>query len=225
MNILVISPHPDDETLGAGGTILRHKSRGDKVYWLNITNMKEEYGFNPEKVSKRKAEIDKVIAEYKFDGYFDLGLKPAGLDEYGKNYLTDEITKIVSEVKPNTVILPFMNDIHTDHKVLFEAAFSCTKIFRHEYVKRVMMMEILSETDFVAADDEMETFAPNYFVDISDQMEKKIEIMKLYDGEINEHPFPRSERSIKALGTLRGAQSGCEYAEGFKVVKFVEDDK
>lgn len=39
MNILVVSPHPDDETLGAGGTILRLMQEGNAVSWLNITGI------------------------------------------------------------------------------------------------------------------------------------------------------------------------------------------
>jgi len=39
MKILVIAPHPDDETLGCGGTILKHKDLRDQIYWLIITNI------------------------------------------------------------------------------------------------------------------------------------------------------------------------------------------
>lgn len=42
MKILVISPHPDDETLGACGTVMRLISQGAEAVWLNITNMKTE---------------------------------------------------------------------------------------------------------------------------------------------------------------------------------------
>ena len=80
------------------------------------------------------------------------------------------------------------------------------------------MMETLSETEFSLSTKD-DSFIPNVFVDISDYMDKKIEIMKIYKGEMGMHPFPRSERNIKALATYRGATSGCEYAESFMLLK------
>ena len=79
-------------------------------------------------------------------------------------------------------------------------------------------METLSETKFSLSTKE-DSFIPNVFVDINDYMDKKIEIMKIYKGEMGMYPFPRSERNIKALATYRGATSGCEYAESFMLLK------
>ena len=58
--ILVVSPHADDEVLGAGGTILKHVQEGDKVYWINVTNAKEEYGYSKEEELQRRQEIEIV---------------------------------------------------------------------------------------------------------------------------------------------------------------------
>ena len=80
------------------------------------------------------------------------------------------------------------------------------------------MMEILSETEFAPGVKE-DAFTPNSFVDISNYIDKKIEIMKIFKSEIGEHPFPRSERNLRALATLRGATCGCEYAESFMLLK------
>ena len=44
MKILVVSLHPDDETLGAGGTLLKMKKSGHQIFWLNVTDMREEDG-------------------------------------------------------------------------------------------------------------------------------------------------------------------------------------
>jgi LmbE family N-acetylglucosaminyl deacetylase len=80
------------------------------------------------------------------------------------------------------------------------------------------MMETLSETEFAPSTKE-DSFIPNVFVDISDFMERKIEIMNIFTTEIATHPFPRSERNIKALATFRGATAGCNYAESFVLLK------
>ncbi|MHA1384775.1 MAG: PIG-L deacetylase family protein [Candidatus Helarchaeota archaeon] len=80
------------------------------------------------------------------------------------------------------------------------------------------MYETISETELVPALQE-NAFVPNYFVNISSYIDKKIEIMKIFESELGEHPFPRSEKNIKALATFRGAQSGVEYAETFMILK------
>ena len=53
-------------------------------------------------------------------------------------------------------------------------------------------------------------------------MDKKIEAMEIYEGEMGSHHFPRSERNLLALATLRGATSRCEYAESFILLKEIK---
>lgn len=57
MKIMVISPHPDDETLGAGGTLLRYKSEGHQIYWLNITNVEGNGRWSKSFVEKGKGKL------------------------------------------------------------------------------------------------------------------------------------------------------------------------
>ena len=216
MNILVVSPHPDDETLGAGGTILRYKAEGHSIFWLNITNMRESYGYSADDIQIRNNELGIVFKLYGFDGFYNMDLEPAGLDKYSNSEVIGKISNIINEIKPNTIILPYRYDIHSDHNIVNNWINSCTKSFRYPFIKRVLAMETLSETDFASAD---KGFNPNYFIDISEFLDEKIEIMKVYKSEIGEHPFPRSVENIKALATLRGATAGVRYAEAFELIK------
>ena len=104
MRILVISPHADDETLGAGGTLLKYKNQGHNIFWLNVTDMKEEYGYTKERVAERTFEIKSVEKMYGFDKMFNLQLQPAKLDVYEKSYLVQKIASVIEEVKPDTLI-------------------------------------------------------------------------------------------------------------------------
>ena len=128
---------------------------------------------------------------------------------------------MINEVKPNIIYLPFKGDVHSDHRKIFEASFSCTKTFRYPFIKKIYMIETLSETEF-APSSVTDNFIPNVFVDISDFMDKKLEIMRVFESEIAQHPFPRSERNIKALATFIGATCGCEYAESFVLIKEIK---
>lgn len=79
------------------------------------------------------------------------------------------------------------------------------------------MMEIISETEFAAPNDA--AFAPNYFVDITNYIDKKTAIMKLYESEVDKRPAPRSLENIEALATFRGSTANCQYAESFMLLK------
>ena len=83
------------------------------------------------------------------------------------------------------------------------------------------MYECISETEFAPALPE-KVFIPNYYVDISGYMDEKLETMRIYDSELGEHPFPRSEKILEALATFRGASVGVEYAEAFQLIKYID---
>ena len=216
--VLTLAVHPDDETLGCGGTLLKHKADGDDIHWLIATAVKESEGFTTKIVEKRKSEIEKVASSYGFNSVNQLELSTMRVDEYSMSDLVSRISEVFTKVQPNIVYLPFKSDAHSDHRKIFEAAHSCVKVFRYQFIKKIYMMETLSETEFAPSMKE-DSFIPNVFVDISQVFEKKLEIMRIYKSELGDHPFPRSERNLKALATLRGATAGCEYAESFMLLK------
>lgn len=219
--ILVIGVHPDDETLGCGGTILKYKSAGHSVYWILITAMEKSQGFSDDKILKREKEIKEVSDNYKFDGVFRLNLPTTRLDSLPIGSIIALLSNIIEKIEPEIILLPFKSDVHSDHRIVFQAAYACTKNFRYPSIKKVLMMEILSETEFAPSTKE-DYFIPNYFVDITEHLDEKIKIMQIYSGEMGEHPFPRSEKGINALATLRGIQACCQYAEAFMALKIIE---
>jgi len=212
--VLVFAVHPDDETLGCGGSLLKHKADGDEIHWLICTKADSDSAF----YQKREEEITLVADEYGFSTIQRLDFKAMCVDQYSVSALIEQISKVMNTVKPNVVYLPFHNDVHSDHRRIFEAAYSCTKNFRYPFIDKIYMMEVLSETEFGLSIPGM-AFSPNSFVDISEYLEKKIEIMKRYESEIALHPFPRSPDSIRALAKLRGSTIGCNYAEAFMLLK------
>lgn len=216
--VLVVAPHPDDETLGCGGTILKHKSQGDEIVWLIITDISEDEGFAVEKVATRNQEIQKVARLYGYDEVYRLSFPTTKLDTFPLGKIIESISTVIRKENPDIIYLPYHGDVHTDHKIVFDAVISCTKWFRYSSIKRILCYETLSETDF-GINPDYNGFRPNAFVNIEEFIEKKIDVMKIYESELGAFPFPRSEQAIQALAMLRGAASGCKAAEAFMLLK------
>ena len=213
-DILVISPHPDDETLGCGGTLLRHIAKGDHVHWLIFTTISKKLGYSEAHVKSRAYEIEQVEKAYSFSSTTQFNYLTTRLDTYPKAELVQSVAKVVDLIKPSTIYLPNFNDAHSDHSFVFDAAAACTKSFRFPSVKKVRVYETISETEFAIRPGNV-GFKPNLYIEISKYLDKKINIMKLFSGEMGAHPFPRSEVNLRALAHFRGAIAGVQAAEAF----------
>lgn len=218
-NILVISVHPDDETLGCGGTMLKHRDRGDTLYWLIVTQAHEPQW--PKVVIERKAaEVQRVAEAYGVVRYIRLGFPTIRLDTIPQADLINSIRETVTQVTPQVVYLVHNGDVHTDHHAVFLAALSVLKPFymAQHGVQRVLSYETLSSTE-AAPPHHTSAFIPDVYSDITPYMDRKIEIMALYESETQPDPMPRGPSAIRALARYRGATIGVEYAEAFKLIR------
>lgn len=217
-NILVVAPHPDDETLGCGGSILKHIDEGFKVYWLIVTKLEK----NNKYYNQRAKEIERVFSKYKFKNKFQLNFITSKLDKYSQNEIINEIKKIINKIKPFMLYLPFFNDAHSDHRIITNSFTHFAKSFRYPYIKDIRLFETLSETENSIML-ERKGFVPNLWIDVTKYINKKCKIFKIYKSEIGHHPFPRSIDSILSLAKLRGITINKNYAESFILLKKVID--
>ena len=211
--ILVIAPHPDDESIGCGGTILKYRKLGYEVNLAIFTKMPAGK-FSKKKIEIRKREILKIKSFYNFKNFIQLDYEASNLDNLPNAKIIQSIKEILNKYEPSRIYIPSIKDIHTDHVKISRCFLSCIKIFRHKYLKEVMAYETLSETNFNFS----ESFCPNYFEEITSTLNSKIKAIQIYKSEIKKHPFPRSIESIKALAVLRGSQSGYKFAEAFELI-------
>ncbi len=219
MRVLAIAAHPDDETLGCGGTLLKHRKAGDELYWLVVTRAHTPEW--PEETLKRKAdEVQKVGEAYGAERVFELGLPTTRLDTMPQVELINHIRTVVDEVKPGIVFVTHEGDVHSDHRAVFVAVMAVLKPFYMAQlgVHRVLSYETLSSTD-ASPNTPGQTFLPTVFSDISAYCEEKLEIMSLYKSEIHPDPLPRGPSAIRAQARYRGAAIGVEYAEAFTLIR------
>ena len=87
----------------------------------------------------------------------------------------------------------------------------------------------LNESDIITLMYEIEKFDNKYntnkdyyYVNISDYIEKKLEILRMYDSEISAPPFPRNIETIRSLARVRGAGCYSNYAEAFRLIQYIE---
>lgn len=219
MRVTVISPHPDDETLGCGGTLLKHKAAGDQLDWIIVT-----HGHAPNwpeaTLRKKEREIEAVKTAYGFARVKKLEFRSTELDAAPFGDVIEKLRKALDETTPNHLYLNHSGDIHSDHRVVFEATMSALKSFNTARLglKRLLSYETLSSTEAAPANS-FRAFLPNVFTDITPFIEEKLKIMSIYETELQPYPLPRSLESIRALARFRGATMGLEYAEAFMLIR------
>ena len=148
MNTLIIAPHPDDEILGAGGTLKkRSRLKGNNIFWVIMT-MPGKKDYDKKFILKRKKQIIKIKSMLNFKQVFELNFPSMKLDMVPKKEIVRSITDIFHKVRPEEVFVPQLGDVHSDHKVISEIISTCTKNFRFNFIKKILAYEVLSETNF-----------------------------------------------------------------------------
>jgi LmbE family N-acetylglucosaminyl deacetylase len=197
-NILIISPHPDDDILGTGGTIDRHIKEGDDVYLIIAT----DYG--------KKDEIKEATKIYK--KVFKLGFADECLDTVNIKVIADAISRVINQVKPETVYVCH-RDVNQDHRAVFDATMIATRPKPGCPVKYLYAYETLSSTEWNFDN----SFVPDYFVEIDYQV--KYDMMSKYKSEVRQPPHPRSGMGIMSLSGHRGNTVGVTDAEAFMLIR------
>ena len=217
MRVLVIAPHPDDEVLGCGGTIVRHAKQGDSVYVCIVTKAYAP-DWSEEFLKNRPLEIAESNKILNITRTYFLDYPTVKLDTIPQKELNEAIAKVVSEISPQVLYVPHRGDLTTDHRLVFDAAMVVVRPKPVAVIKRVLSYETLSETEWAAPFPES-AFMPNVYVDISDALETKLKAMAAYKTELKEYPHPRSLEAISALAKVRGSAIRVEAAEAFMLVR------
>ena len=217
--ILVVAPHPDDETLGAGGTIAKYVEDGHQVSILTISGhlpplySREDY----EKTIKEASQAFSILGVLK-SWFLEIPATMIGEQPIGR--LNKKIVDVLNEIEPEIVLCPFP-DRHIDHRVVFNAVMVASRpVGIGRCIELLAAYETLSETHWNAPHIEP-NFMPNWVVDISEQINKKINALECYESQIPPFPGSRSLEAVKALAMFRGTQAGFGYGEAFQVIRMI----
>jgi len=233
MNVLIIAAHPDDEILGMGGTILKHTMKKDTVNVMylatgitsrkekkiNLKNsdferLKEKYQDEITKLRKNALSAGKLLHVNK-TVFFDF--PDNAMDSIPLIEIVKTIENEIQKNKPDRIYTNHFNDLNIDHRTVFNATITACRPINLA-VKEILCFEVLSSTEW----NYPLKFNPNYFVNIKNQLSKKISAMKCFKNEIRKFPHPRSPEGIKYSANRWGSVVGFDAAEVFEIIRKID---
>jgi len=219
--VLVIAAHPDDEILGLGGTLIKHVKQGDEVFCLilgeGITSRDNQ---NEEQVKKLHLQCQEAGRVIGFRKLFFSNFPDNRFDSIPLLGIIKEIEKYLEKIKPDIIYAHCGGDVNIDHQLTYEAVMVACRPCNNSCPKKIYAFETLSSTEWQL--NPQNKFVPNVFVDIEQEIDKKIESFKKYESEIRDYPHSRSVEGIKILAHFRGLQCGLRFAEAFKLLREIK---
>lgn len=222
--VLVVAAHPDDEVLGCGGTIARHVDDGDIVKVLIIAEgatsrldarSRQKVVGQLEGLAQAAQHAGNILGATSVE---TLDLPDNRLDSLDRLDLIKTVEKRVDEFEPRIIYVHHAGDVNIDHRLVHEAVVTACRPKPRQPVHMLLSYEIASSTEWQTPGSGCQ-FQPNWFVDISAQLERKMRALDAYKEEMEEWPHPRSLKGIEHLNRLRGAQAGMEAAEAFMLLR------
>lgn len=200
--ILALGAHPDDIELGCSGLILKSIDSGSEIYTAVMSRCDDQ--FTEEEKGALTREYSNSANILKISKTFLYDFPNKELPEH-RIEIMNIFNHMQHDINPDLVLIPSLQDPHQDHSAV---AASAIRTFRG--TETILQYEILRHGSH--------TFTPTLFVDISNYLDKKLEVLNCYKTQLKRRAYFDNE-SFKALARTRGAQSGYNFAEGFVIYK------
>jgi LmbE family N-acetylglucosaminyl deacetylase len=215
---LIIAAHPDDEVLGCGGTIAKLADDGFKVHVAFLADgvlsrLGEKAAQQLELASRRSAA--QTACEI-------LGVKSVSFGDFPDNRMdtiplieiAQAVEMLVIKHQPVMVLTHHSGDLNVDHRFVHQATVIACRPQQGNPVKTLLCYEVPSSTEWQLSSSNS-VFMPNWFVNISNTLDRKLDALEAYTNELRAWPHPRSMEGIKNLAHWRGATVGVDAAEAF----------
>ena len=219
MKYLFVVAHPDDEALGAGGTIGKLTSEGNSAEVCILSGEAEARKNKPEseKLNKDILECNKILGVQRV---FLGGFPNIEFNSVPHLKLVQFIEKILTITQADIIFTHHPSDLNNDHYHTSIACQAAVRLFQRDTsinpIKELNYMEIPSSTEW-GLNTSFQPFTPNLFIEITEEgLNRKLKALSQYEGVMRDYPHPRSTTAIQGLAAYRGCQAGMEYAECFE---------
>ena len=211
MNILILAAHPDDESVGMGGTI-KKLSKKNNIHLCVLTEGVSAQYNDKKMILERKNACKKSGKILGIKNYTFVDFPDMKLDSVSHLEINRELEKIIKKFNPKIVYTTSRHDINKDHQTVFESTLVVTRP-QSSNVKQVFSYETAGMT--------ISRFLPTVFEEISKEFKYKIKSFRMYKSELRPFPHPRSLKAIENLAIQRGVESGTKKAEAFELIRFI----
>lgn len=223
-SILVVAAHPDDEILGPGATIAKHAENGHQVHVViasqGATSRSNKEDGTDELVNHLKEVAQKAASILGAKEPIFLDFPDNTMDKIPLLEIVQKIEAVIDKVKPSIVYTHHGGDLNVDHELVHRAVLTASRPLPGSFVKNIYTFETVSSSEWFSSEQQKQ-FTPLRYVDVSKQMNKKLEALKAYELEMRPFPHARSYEAIEALANFRGANSGLGKAEAFGIIREV----
>lgn len=226
---LVISPHADDESFGCAGTMARIKDLGGEVYVMvcSVGDLRHYDGKGDVVTgNKRAEELESVMNYLKVDDYDILYTDAEShlrLDAIPRRDLIAKIEQdsklAYDRLKPTMVAIP-VSSYNQDHEAVFRAAFTAARPGVPS-IKPFQPLVLGYNNTSLFWSLEREKFHPNFYVDISKYLDKKLTALSMHHSQMRDDIHHSSVKNVEYTARLRGSEISVEAAEGYMVFRHV----
>jgi len=211
VSVVVVAAHPDDELLGAGGTLARHVQDGVEVHAVLMSEgATSRYEVGMGEVLRRSAL--EAAGHIGFTSISFEALPDQRLDALPLVEITQRLEEILEPLDPTVVYTHFSGDVNSDHAVIARCVWTACRPYRFPRIQVLASFETPSSTEW--GDPLGGTpFIPTRFVDVRKTLDTKLAAMDCYQSELRDYPHPRSLRALEERAAYWGSVVGLTAAE------------